>query len=140
MKCQRTFFLISLFIFFVFIDQLTKYIIRSFGGFYICNSGIAFGLKIAPLFFYSLWAIIIATIIITFLTNNCSLKSYSSIFILAGAFSNIFDRLRYGCVIDFINLKFWPIFNLADIFICLGVSLLIVRFSTTDHLLSKKGR
>lgn len=50
------------------------------------------------------------------------------ILILSGAFSNIIDRLTFGCVTDFIDLKFWPVFNLADIFIVLGAVFLLVRW------------
>jgi signal peptidase II len=49
------------------------------------------------------------------------------IFILGGALSNLIDRYRYGCVIDFIDIKIWPIFNLADIFITIGAIIVILR-------------
>ncbi|MCX6761511.1 MAG: signal peptidase II [Candidatus Moranbacteria bacterium] len=153
MKCESTnknsFLLIILLI---FIDQLAKYIIRSFGGFYICNKGVAFGISLPN------WAIlgfIIAIVVfVSFLILNLKfeirnelfnfkfknfnlnsnfkfkISNYSLILILAGALSNLFDRLHYGCVIDFIDFKVWPIFNLADIFICLGVFLLIIKSSS----------
>jgi signal peptidase II len=47
--------------------------------------------------------------------------------ILSGAVSNIIDRLYFGCVIDFIDLKIWPVFNLADSFIVLGVILILLK-------------
>jgi signal peptidase II len=40
---------------------------------------------------------------------------------VAGAASNLYDRLRHGAVIDFVDLGGWPIFNLADVAITLGV-------------------
>jgi signal peptidase II len=40
---------------------------------------------------------------------------------LGGAGSNVIDRLRRGAVVDFIDLKVWPVFNLADVAIVLGV-------------------
>ncbi|NMB45874.1 MAG: signal peptidase II [Firmicutes bacterium] len=44
---------------------------------------------------------------------------------LAGAVGNLIDRLRLGYVIDFIDLRFWPVFNVADMSIFSGVCLLI---------------
>ena len=47
--------------------------------------------------------------------------------ILGGALGNLIDRLRYGYVIDFIDLRFFPSFNYADLFTTLGVCLWIYR-------------
>jgi signal peptidase II len=50
--------------------------------------------------------------------------------VLGGALGNVHDRLRYGGVVDFLDFhlgdKHWPAFNVADIFICLGLGLLIL--------------
>ncbi len=42
---------------------------------------------------------------------------------LGGAASNIFDQLRHGAVLDFLDLGWWPVFNLADVAITLGVTM-----------------
>jgi len=130
-SANKKVFLLSI-VLLIIIDQLTKYIIRYLGGFYICNSGMAFGIKTTPLFFYSLWIIIIL-IILNLLITKYPAYRYPLAIILSGAFSNLLDRLNYGCVIDFIDLKIWPVFNLADIFICLGVLLFVMRFKFTSH-------
>ncbi|MDI6828508.1 MAG: signal peptidase II [Armatimonadota bacterium] len=44
---------------------------------------------------------------------------------LGGAIGNIIDRIRFGYVLDFINLKVWPVFNLADAAITIGILLLV---------------
>jgi len=146
-NAKNIFLIISL----IFIDQFSKYMIRRFGGFYICNKGIAFGIS-------ALYAVLCIFIIILVyfsyrilnskfkilnefsnlklkkldLIENLKLKieNYISvrigiIFLISGALSNISDRLNFGCITDFIDLKFWPIFNLADIFIVIGVIMLI---------------
>ncbi len=47
--------------------------------------------------------------------------------ILGGALGNLYDRLRFGYVIDFLDLRVWPVFNVADMCICAGVALIILR-------------
>ncbi|MEI6587634.1 MAG: signal peptidase II [Candidatus Moraniibacteriota bacterium] len=125
-------------------DQLTKYLIRFFGGFYICNKGIAFGISlphwlivgfiIAILFFTGFLILNLKLEILNHFSNSKFknlkfISNYPLVLILSGAISNLFDRLYFGCVIDFINLRIWPIFNLADIFICLGAFLLIIKLN-----------
>jgi signal peptidase II len=143
MNAAKNIFLIILFIFF---DQLSKYMIRHFGGFYICNKGIAFGIGAQDAI---LWIFIASIVYFGFLIlnefSNLKLKNFNLIenlklkienyksvktaliLVSAGAISNIADRLTRGCVIDFIDLKFWPVFNLADSFIVMGVIMLILH-------------
>ncbi|ACC98695.1 Lipoprotein signal peptidase [Elusimicrobium minutum Pei191] len=45
-------------------------------------------------------------------------------FILGGAIGNLYDRIFLGYVVDFIDLRVWPVFNIADSFICIGAVLL----------------
>jgi len=45
-------------------------------------------------------------------------------FILGGAFGNMIDRIRFGYVIDFLDFRIWPVFNLADSFITIGAVIL----------------
>jgi len=55
--------------------------------------------------------------------------------IVAGALGNLIDRFRFQAVRDFINLTciHWPVFNLADAFICIGVALLLWHLLSTHH-------
>jgi signal peptidase II len=48
--------------------------------------------------------------------------------LLAGSLGNLFDRLLMGSVTDFIRVPHWPAFNFADIFIAMGVALLLFRY------------
>jgi signal peptidase II len=109
-----------LFIALVFIDQLAKYLVRHSGGFYICNPGIAFGIQLPSYIFWIFWTIIIAIILYFLFKSRLILTSFYFILILSGALSNIIDRAYFSCVIDFIDLKIWPVFNLADSFVTLG--------------------
>ena len=51
-----------------------------------------------------------------------------SVLVVSGILGNLFDRIFHGFVIDFINFSFWPIFNIADSSIVIGVIWLIVIF------------
>lgn len=84
--------------------------------------------------------------VLDFIWNNLDFEIWISkisvlplILVLSGAISNIIDRLIYGCIIDFIDLKVWPVFNLADVFITLGVILFLFYFyKKPDSRLTKK--
>ena len=99
----------------------------------IWNDGIAFGLlSFNESFGYNFITIIISLVIlflVIMLINADKISRISLIFILGGAFGNLFDRLYYLAVPDFIDFYFkdfhWFIFNVADIFITLGVFCLI---------------
>ena len=121
--------------FLIVIDQLSKYLIRQFGGFYICNKHLAFGLNVKHGFYLILLvlAVIIFLTISKFKIQNSKFQFkmqnyYFLVLILSGGLSNIIDRVYNGCVIDFVDLRFWPVFNLADVFIVLGVIMLILKF------------
>jgi signal peptidase II len=109
-------------------DQLSKILIRLYGGFYICNPYIAFGLKIPQVLFWIFWLGIIFLIFYLLYRNYFFLNASYLMLILSGAISNLIDRIWWGCVIDFIDLAFWPIFNLADFFISLGAIMLIFTY------------
>ena len=99
----------------------------------IWNDGIAFGLlSFSESFGYNFITIIISLVILflaIMLINADKISQISLILILGGAFGNLFDRLYYSAVPDFIDFYFkgfhWFIFNVADIFITLGVFCLI---------------
>jgi len=67
--------------------------------------------------------------------NNLVLISLG--FILGGAIGNILDRMFYGGVVDFLDFRIWPVFNLADTFISLGVVGILI-YSFKEELFKKK--
>ena len=106
------------------------------------NDGIAFGLFSSneSNFYNILTFIIISVIFVIFYmtTKNKGLKKYSLLMILGGALGNVFDRMLYKSVPDFIDFHIgefhWFIFNVADIFITLGVIFMIL----TELIVSNK--
>lgn len=108
----------------------------------IWNKGIAFGLfSFSEKIIYNSLTIVILIIIliIIFMTiKSEGLKKYSLLMILGGAFGNIFDRIFYKAVPDFIDFHYenfhWFIFNVADIFITLGVIFMILLELSNKNL------
>lgn len=97
---------------------------------YVKNYGAAFGV----LTNYQIFLIILGIIILIFLLYYIfKKKNYNLAYILlfTGIIGNLFDRIIYGYVIDFISFKlfniYMPIFNFADIFIVLGAFLILIR-------------
>tara|TARA_B100001029_G_scaffold41072_1_gene31993 strand:+ start:139 stop:627 length:489 start_codon:yes stop_codon:yes gene_type:complete len=140
-------FVIVLFIF--FLDRITKILIlniaeetgkvdiyiNSFLNFYLVwNSGIGFGLlSFDDNYVYNsitVLIILINLIIVYLIYIEKGQKSYFLLIILGGSLGNLFDRLYYNAVPDFIDLNYkgfhWFIFNVADIFITIGIMFLIL--------------
>ncbi len=99
----------------------------------VWNNGIAFGLfSFNEQFYYNiitLVIIIITLVILFFAIKSAGVEKIGFSMIFGGSLGNIFDRLYYSAVVDFIDFHInnihWFIFNIADIFISLGVIILI---------------
>lgn len=95
---------------------------------YTQNTGIAFGLfQNLPGFFTTISILITAGMIVAYavyLPNRSPWVQIAMGLVLGGAVGNILDRLRFGYVIDFISVGWWPVFNLADSAITVGVTML----------------
>ena len=147
---SKKFYIYLFFVFLIFIsDRLSKiYIIneslKNLDNFIlkstylnirlIWNEGIAFGLLSfddkALYHSLSLLILVIILVIIYMIIKSEGLKKFSLMLILGGALGNFYDRIAYGAVPDFIDFHVngfhWFIFNIADIFISIGVFALIL--------------
>ena len=108
--------------------------VYSFLNFYLVfNTGIGFGLaSMESNIYYHILTSIIAIVnigLIFFLIKSKGIYAYSIVLIIGGSLGNLFDRIYYYAVPDFIDLHFgnfhWFIFNVADIFITVGISGLV---------------
>ena len=147
---SKTFYINLIIIFSIFIlDRLTKlYIIyldkinsgseifssKFLNIYLIWNEGIAFGLfsfnenKLYN--FLTIIILIIIFLVLNMISKSTGFKKYSLLLIFGGALGNVFDRIIYKAVPDFIDFHVgnfhWFIFNLADVFISLGVIFMII--------------
>ena len=126
------------------VENVVDIYVNPYLNFYlIWNKGIAFGLfSFNESLIYNSVSLIIGLIIIAILIliiKTEDIKKYAFLLVLGGALGNLYDRFYYSAVPDFIDFHIreihWFIFNVADIFITLGVIFLIVL-----ELFDKKGR
>ena len=127
----------------VLLDQFSKFLIKQnlqlnqsipiikniFHFTYVTNTGSAFGLFKGFNILFILFSIIVIAVIFYFLNkikDYRRLLQFSVGLLLGGTIGNLIDRLIYGYVIDFIDFRIWPVFNLADSAVTIGVILLII--------------
>tara|TARA_Y100001970_G_C14118951_1_gene795198 strand:+ start:599 stop:1048 length:450 start_codon:yes stop_codon:yes gene_type:complete len=139
---------IIIFFLFIFIDALSKFLVKKYlelnqsielNSFtdlvYVQNFGVSFGMLSGKV---SHWFLIIIALFVVFLivylifNSNKKLEKMAYFVIIIGAISNILDRIINTFVVDFISVHYknyyWPAFNLADIYITIGIIMLIISF------------
>ena len=146
---KKFFFINSILIFLIFIlDRISKvyvlslveqninqtlFISKYLNIHLIWNKGIAFGFfSFDEMYLYNMLTaliIVITLIVLIILLNSNGLRKYAMMCIFGGSLGNLYDRISYSGVPDFIDLHInefhWFIFNIADIFITLGVITII---------------
>ncbi|MDD4563986.1 MAG: signal peptidase II [Eubacteriales bacterium] len=140
----------------VIFDQLTKYQIQAnmelntsiplidgiFHITYIQNRGAAFNIfSEKTVFLLAIQMIVIAAILIYLIKSRRKghkVMLLSLSFIAAGGIGNLIDRAANGHVVDFLDLRVWPIFNVADVSVCIGCGLLIIFVLLIEPKLNRK--
>ena len=126
----------------IIFDQLTKYYVVSnfylgesvpvieniFHWTYILNPGAAFGMFEGSRWFFVVIAIGVL-VGIWYMKDEINeggwMMQYGAALFGGGAIGNLIDRARSGLVIDFFDFRIWPVFNVADIAICVGVAMIL---------------
>lgn len=98
------------------------------------NEGIAFGLfptKSNALVYFTIFAIILIVWIYFYSDKSNIINTVGLAVMLSGAIGNLWDRIHFSSVRDFIDVHIgnyhWPTFNIADLLICVGVGLVLLR-------------
>jgi signal peptidase II len=96
----------------------------------IRNSGAAFGVAPGGTSIFTLASVAVAIGLVVYVARNRGTRWNDAVLglILGGTLGNGFDRIVYGTVTDFINFHFWPVFNVADSAVTIGVVLLIAGY------------
>ena len=130
-------------LFVVLLDQLTKFLIKTkfqlaesipivknmLHFTYVTNTGSAFGLFKGLDLFFVIFSFVVIVAILYFMKNikqNEKLMQVSFGLLLGGTIGNLADRILFGHVIDFIDFRIWPVFNVADSAITVSIALLVI--------------
>lgn len=105
------------------VDQVLKYLSINIFERFVFNKGVSFGLLANSSSSLILSAIALGVLI--YLIYRSKLN-WSYLFIIAGGISNLFDRVIYGAVVDYINFLDIIWFNLADLYINIGILVILV--------------
>jgi signal peptidase II len=94
------------------------------------NSGAAFGFAPAGATFFLVASAVVAVGLVIYVARNPSTLQADAVLglIMGGTIGNGYDRIVYGTVTDFVNFHFWPVFNVADSAISIGVVALIAGY------------
>ena len=128
----------------IFLDQISKFLIRNnlteyqeiniIKNFlslrFIKNEGAAFGILVGQRQFFIIITFLFFCLIFYLYKNELSDRwtaKLALIFLLGGSIGNLIDRISFHYVIDFIAVANFPVFNIADIFIFLGVIILLIN-------------
>ena len=139
----------------IIFDQLTKYYVVSnfylgesvpvieniFHWTYILNPGAAFGMFEGSRWFFVVIAIGVLVGIWSMkdeINEGGWMMQYGAALFGGGAIGNLIDRARSGLVIDFFDFRIWPVFNVADIAICVGVAMILWKVLQMEFLTNEK--
>lgn len=114
---------------------------------YINNDGAAFSILVGKRIFLILIAVLVIVMLISYIKKNNiqnKLELVSLALIIGGSLGNLMDRVVRGYVIDFLDFKLFnynfPIFNLADTFIVIGVILLLLKEIRKENNLDSRNK
>ncbi|MEK6983541.1 MAG: signal peptidase II [Nanoarchaeota archaeon] len=127
----------------VLLDQFTKFFIKQnlqlnqsipiinniFHLTYVTNTGSAFGLFKGFNAIFTAFSLIVIITIFYYLkriNKNEKILQFSVGLLLGGTLGNLIDRIIHGAVIDFLDFRVWPVFNVADSAVTISIAILII--------------
>jgi len=105
---------------------------------YVKNTGAAFGIFQNQNIFFIIIAIIVIVLMLIYVNTGPEKHFWFRIaagLILGGTIGNLIDRIRTGYVIDYLDFRVWPVFNLADSTLVIGAGIILLLFIQGEELL-----
>lgn len=95
---------------------------------FVLNPGAAFGMLEHQRWIFIVVALLVVVLALVFykhIQRESLITRIGAGLLLGGALGNLLDRIQSGLVVDFLDFRIWPVFNIADIAICSGAAMLI---------------
>ena len=95
---------------------------------FVLNPGAAFGMLEHQRWIFIVVALLVVVLALVFykhIQRESLITRIGAGLLLGGALGNLLDRIQSGLVVDFLDFRIWPVFNIADIAICVGAAMLI---------------
>lgn len=149
---RRLEYVFVLFLGIIGLDQFTKFLAQKFLPMkyviiehvfwltYVENFGAGFGILKGQSFLLGIIGVLIAIglVILVYTQKLSFLENAAYSLVMAGALGNAIDRFVFGYVIDFLDLGWWPVFNIADISLVVGVTLLLYHSLSNSNAATVK--
>ncbi len=105
---------------------------------YVKNTGAAFGIFQNQNLFFIITSFVVIILMLIYINIGDKKHFWFKIaaaLILGGAIGNLIDRVRVGYVIDYLDFRIWPVFNLADSSVVIGAGIIVLLFLQGEELL-----
>ena len=94
---------------------------------HVCNQGGSFGVSLPMWLLIAFSLAILALFAAYYPTERPFSAQWPWILIISGGLGNLLERLLFGCIMDYVTLPFFPAFNVADIFLAIGVAGILLQ-------------
>src|SRR5665647_581851 len=122
MRLQKVFLLMLLVAFFLCLQFLIRsWVVTAVYIEVLCNSGGAFGILLPGWLFILVDSLVVIAMAMVWAKDRSFTFGWPWLLILSGGLGNLLERVLFGCLMDYVAVPFFPVFNIADVFLTIGV-------------------
>lgn len=103
----------------------------------LCNNGGAFGILLPGWLFILIDSLVVIAMAVVWVRDRRFVFGWPWLLILSGGLGNLLERVLFGCIMDYVALPFFPVFNIADVLLTLGVVVILSRWYIENRKRSK---
>ncbi|OIP58653.1 MAG: hypothetical protein CO143_01545 [Candidatus Moranbacteria bacterium CG_4_9_14_3_um_filter_45_14] len=122
MGLQKVFLLMLLVAFFLCLQFLIRFwVVTVVHIEIVCNSGGAFGISLPVWLFILIDSLVVIVMAMVWWKDRNRAFGWPWLLILSGGLGNLLERVLFGCIMDYVRIPFFPMFNIADVALTIGV-------------------